>query len=599
MLTVILTGGKSSRMGRDKALLEMDDTTAALALAARYASWGPVAFSVDRPARFPCGPYRELVDAYPGCGPLNGLYSAFTEADADVVFLTATDMLGGDPALARELAARLDGHDGSAVLRRDGRAELLFGVYRRTCLPLVREGLETGRYSLRELLGRLDILLVPEAELSDWDMEQALCNVNTWSDYSQYRQAREHAVPRLRMEPDDAQALLLSRASAPEPETVTLEEAAGRVLAADVRVTVPMPPFDRSPFDGYAFRAADSVSASLDRPVTLRVTEEIPAGVMPRRAVVPGTACRIMTGAPVPAGADTIVKYEETEFTDAEVKIFAPALPGRNIIRRGEDAAAGALLAAAGAFIEPFHLGVFASQGLEKVSVYRRRRAAVLSTGTELAEAGAPLAPGQIYNNSGMFLSAWLRAQGYEARTMGVVPDDPERIAALFSAALTENDLVVSTGGASVGDYDCTLDACRRAGAEPLFWKLAMKPGGAMLAAEKDGKLILGLSGNPGAATLGLLRVALPFLRAFTGRRDVYPEKLRLKLREALNKASPKIRLLRGTLLVEDGEAWFSLRGGQGGGDVSALPGCELLGEIPAGSPPLPAGTLIDAWRLG
>jgi molybdopterin molybdotransferase len=178
------------------------------------------------------------------------------------------------------------------------------------------------------------------------------------------------------------------------------------------------------------------------------------------------------------------------------------------------------------------------------------------------------------------------------------VEDDPEKLSLSLAEALTQSDMGVTTGGVSVGDYDFTREAVRCLGSELLFWKINMKPGGTVLASVKDSKLILSLSGNPGAAVLGLLRVALPYIRKLCGRSDLYPEEVRVQLRQPMEKASPMMRLLRGRLMIEDGTTWFLDLGGQKGGDLSSLRDCDLIAEIGPGSPPLPAGAIIRAYRI-
>ena len=185
MLTVLLTGGRSSRMGRDKALLPVNGTPAYLLLAERYAALGEVALSADRPGHYPAEHCIELPDRYPGCGPLNGLYSAFTKTEADTVFLTATDLLFGDVSLVRELCSRLGGHEICAIRRENGRIETLFALYRRSCLPYVREALETGHNSMMYLYDRADVCFVPESGLPAWELDRTLRNFNTPEEFEQ------------------------------------------------------------------------------------------------------------------------------------------------------------------------------------------------------------------------------------------------------------------------------------------------------------------------------------------------------------------------------------------------------------------------------
>ncbi|MDR0874978.1 MAG: molybdopterin molybdotransferase MoeA [Clostridiales Family XIII bacterium] len=400
------------------------------------------------------------------------------------------------------------------------------------------------------------------------------------------------------IEVSEAIRLLLGLSVELNTEQIQVGETYGRVLAEDVAAALPYPPFDRSPFDGYAFRAADVAVASKDAPVTLTINQEIPAGHTPKGDVPSGFAAKILTGAPIPPGADAVVKFEDTDFTAETVTIYEPAYAGSNIVRAGEDIPVGTELAPKGTVILPALMGLLASQGLRTVPVYRKPVVAVLNTGTELAELGVPLPPGMIYNSSMYTQQGFLESLGADFHDAGVVTDDEDEIAARISAVLRAADMVITTGGASVGDYDCALRAAERAGGEILFWKVRMKPGGSLLAYRLDGKLVLSLSGNPGAAALGLLRLGLPYIRKLCGRTDVLHETCRVHLHTAMKKETPRLRVLRGYLELRDGEAWFVENEGQGGGDISSLLRCDLLAEIPGGSPPLPEGALVTAYRI-
>ncbi len=401
------------------------------------------------------------------------------------------------------------------------------------------------------------------------------------------------------IEADHASAILRDLPAAHTTEDVALSEALGRVLAEDVVATVAVPPFDRSPYDGYALRGEDTSSASKSQPVTLRVIEEIPAGYMPSQPVASGTAAKILTGAPLPDGANATVKYEITKFTDETVTLFEPVTPNTDVVRAGDDIALGERIAEAGTVVTAAHLGVFATQGRATVTVYKKPKILILNTGTELVEVGQPLGGAQIYNSNVYTLGGYLAELGAEAVNAGTVEDDPDIIAARIGAALEEADMVVTTGGASVGDYDWAVTSAEKLGADVLFWKTNMKPGGSLMAAVKDGKLLLGLSGNPGAAVLGLWRIAMPYVRKLCGYKALDLPSVQVRLKAPLYKSSPKLRLLRGRLEISpSGEALFAETEGQGNGAVFSLVGCDLLGEIPSGSPPLEAGTPIKAYRL-
>lgn len=397
---------------------------------------------------------------------------------------------------------------------------------------------------------------------------------------------------------DDALNMLLGLDVTLKTEQAALTHAIGSVLAEDVEAILPSPPFDRSPYDGYAFRGEDTLTSSKNQPVTLKITEEIPAGKAPTIEITKGLAAKILTGAPIPKGANATIKYEKTEFTVSDVRIFEPVKPNTDIVRAGDDIPAGAVIANKGTVITAPLLGLLSGQGITTVTVYKKPVVTIINTGSELVEAGNPLPEAMIYNSNAYTLSGYLSNLGLLTQNAGIVSDDPDAIADRVSKALKSSDMVITTGGASVGDYDWAVTSAEKLGADVLFWKIDMKPGGSIMAAVKDGKLILGLSGNPGAAVLSLLRIACPYIRKLCGRADLSLPMIDAFLKEPLKKASPKLRIVRGRLEIIDGKAYFAENEGQGNGAVSSLVGCDLLGEIEAGSPPLPAGTKIKAYRL-
>ncbi|MDR2501704.1 MAG: molybdopterin molybdotransferase MoeA [Oscillospiraceae bacterium] len=400
--------------------------------------------------------------------------------------------------------------------------------------------------------------------------------------------------------PQTARDLLLAVPfTLPPVEHVSLTSARGRVLSEDILADVPIPPFDRSPFDGYAFRGEDTADASQNAPVTLKITEELPAGTAPTKPVTPGFAAKILTGAPLPRGANATIKYEETEFTDATVKLVAPVAPRKNVVYAGEDVALGALVARRGDVISPAMLGLFASVGRSEVPVYKKPIAAVLNTGSELVEPGNPLPPAKIYNSSVFVLISALEDIGFEAYNAGVVRDEPTEIAARMRARLDECDVLITTGGASVGDYDFSVAAAQRLGAEILFWKTTLKPGGAMVMSRLGEKLILSLSGNPGSALMGLTHIAKPALRARAGHRDVTYEPVFVKLKHGFENTSGRSRVLRGHLEIgADAQAYFVQEGAQGGGALSSFAFCDLLAELPAKSGTVAAGAVVPAYKM-
>jgi molybdopterin molybdotransferase len=401
-----------------------------------------------------------------------------------------------------------------------------------------------------------------------------------------------------RISSDEARDMLLALPVARKIESAALAQAVGRVLAEDIQAVTAVPPFDRSPFDGYALRGEDTAEATRENPVTLTITEEIPAGHVPTMPVGPGQAAKILTGGPVPQGANTTVKYEETEFTATQVKIFAPCAPNSNVARAGEDVAVGQTLAQAGEVLTPALVGLLAGQGFDTVKVCAQPKITVISTGSELLEPGKPWQPGKIYNSNTYTICALLQAAGAQAIAGGTVADELEAIGAKITQAFAHSDMVITTGGASVGDYDWAERAAKAIGADILFWKFAMKPGGSCLAAVKDGKLLLSLSGSPGAAMLALHKVGMPYIRKLQGRRDLVPETFEAVMAKDYKKKTTMARVLRGNLAFRDGHVYFEHHEGDGNGILSSLVGCDALGEIPADSPPVQAGQSIQVFRL-
>lgn len=395
-----------------------------------------------------------------------------------------------------------------------------------------------------------------------------------------------------------AREILLDAAAPVETERLDLTQSGGRILAQDLIAAENIPVFDRSPYDGYAFRAADTITATREQPVTLRVLEEIPAGAVPTLPVTEGTASKILTGAPIPEGADAVIKFEDTVFTTDTVTLFSPAKSGQNIVRTGEDVWKGKTLACRGDIIDPGLAGTLASQGIAAPTVYRRPKAGILSTGSELVEAGDPLGPGKIYNANRHTLETALNRMGYDCTYLGTAGDCVEDICALIRRGLAECDVVVSTGGVSVGNYDLTPAAMEQAGVTLLFRGVDMKPGMACAYGSCSGKLICALSGNPASALINFYAVAFPALRKIAGYRDPVPQAIQVTLADRFGKKSPKLRFLRGTLALKDGTVRMTLPSDQGNVILSSTIGCNVMAIIPAGSGPVEAGTVLEGLLL-
>ncbi|MBE3587439.1 MAG: molybdopterin molybdotransferase MoeA [Thermoanaerobacteraceae bacterium] len=404
---------------------------------------------------------------------------------------------------------------------------------------------------------------------------------------------------RLMITLEEALETFLSRVRLVEKEEVALLCAYERVLAEELVAPHDQPPFDRSPLDGYALKGEDIAHASLQSPARLKVTESLPAGHLPAGRVEPGTAMRIMTGAPIPPGADTVVRLEDSRESNGWVEIFVSLPPGSNVVPAGEDIREGELVLKPGTLLKAPETGVLAALGVPLVKVFKKPRVAILSTGDELAGLEEELTPGKIRNSNLYTLAALIREAGGIPVMLGNVPDRLEETVMKIGEGLQGADLVLTTGGASVGDHDLIREAMIRAGARLLFWKVKMKPGMPVVAGEAEHKLILGLSGNPAAALISFEVLVRPLLKKMGGCQDLFRPRVTVRLLDDFPKAAKQRRFLRAQVGIMGGELAARLTGRQGNGVLkSSLPANALL-DIPAGRVPLKKGERVEAILTG
>jgi molybdopterin molybdotransferase len=372
-------------------------------------------------------------------------------------------------------------------------------------------------------------------------------------------------------------------------ERVPLGAAHGRVLAADLLADVALPGFDNSAMDGYAARWADVSGA----PVRLPVADDIPAGRTDVAPLSPGTVQRIMTGAPLPAGADVIVPVELTDGATDTVEIREAPAAGTHVRRAGEDVAAGEVVVPAGTALGAAQLGVAAAVGRVDVLVRRRPRVVILSTGSELVTPGEPLRPGQIYESNSELLIAAVEEAGGEARRLRFVPDDVDQFLAAIRFELAGADLLLTSGGVSAGAYEVVKDAFQALGTVE-FAKVGMQPGGPQGAGTVDGIPVITLPGNPVSAFVSFEVFVRPALRRALG--HARPDRLRVPARLGGPLTSPPARrqFLRGH--YEDGEV--SQVGGPGSHLVAHLARANCLVVVPEDVTELPAGASVDVLLI-
>jgi molybdenum cofactor synthesis domain-containing protein len=394
---------------------------------------------------------------------------------------------------------------------------------------------------------------------------------------------------------EDAQAFVLGQCPPAAPSEVGFDQAHGLVLAADVVAEEQVPPFDNSAVDGYAVRAADVAGA----PVELAVVAEVAAGAATDRVLAPGEAIRIMTGAPVPAGADAIVMVEETErLADDRVRINAAVSAGAAVRPAGDDVQPGDLLFTAGTQVTATVAGVLASVNARTVSVYPRVRVAVLSTGDELVEDGGPLRPGQIRESNRRMLAALLRDAGCEVVDHGTVADDEATLEQVLRAAAAGCDAIVTSGGVSMGDYDVVKAVLGRI-ADMTWMQIAIKPAKPFAFGLLDGVPVFGLPGNPVSSVVSFEMLARPALRRMMGHRRLARPSLVAIADDGLpRRADGKTHLVRVIAAFEDdGRCHVRSVGAQGSHQLAATALANAIAVVPDGEG-VPAGGEVAALLM-
>ncbi|WP_209662854.1 molybdopterin molybdotransferase MoeA [Amycolatopsis magusensis] len=382
------------------------------------------------------------------------------------------------------------------------------------------------------------------------------------------------------------------------PVRLPLADCAGLVLAEDVTADVSLPPFDNSAMDGYAVRAVDVAGASESAPVTLPVAEDIPAGRVDSPPLLPGTAHRIMTGAPMPPGADTVVMVEKTDGGVETVQVFAAVPPGNHLRRTGEDVQRGTTALTRGTLLGPAQVGLAAAVGLDSLAVFTAPRVLVVSTGSELVTAPAPLKHGQIYESNSVMLVAALRALGCHVETIRSVVDDVTEFRAVIEPRLASVDLLITSGGVSAGAYEVVKDALTGAGVE--FRKVAMQPGGPQGLGRWNGVPVFTLPGNPVSSLVSFEVFVRPAVLAAMGHSIVDRPRVRAKLTEALRSPAGKAQFRRGFYSHSDGEVTGEVgpRGGPGSHLLAAFAQANCLIVLPEDVTEAPKGSEVNVLLL-
>jgi molybdopterin molybdotransferase len=395
---------------------------------------------------------------------------------------------------------------------------------------------------------------------------------------------------------EEAVARILAAIPAPGPERVPLSEAFGRFAARALSTPIDLPVFSNSSVDGYALRSADIASASQPSPVRLRLAGRLAAGDAPGASVNAGECVRVFTGSPIPQGADAVVMQEDTRVDasdPAHISVLCSASRGENIRERGEDVRSGSRLVGEGDRLTAGRLALLAAVGCGQVEAARRPVVGLLATGSELREAGQALRPGEIYESNRAALAGLVRAAGGEARVYPLVPDTLPATRDALQSAIEACDLVVTSGGVSVGEMDFVKGAFLEIGGSLDYWKVAVKPGRPFVFGQKGNKLLFGLPGNPISALVTYLLLVRPAILRFQGARDLALPSFDAPLAGPLVNAGPRRHFMR-VALRPDGAVVSA--GLQGSHALSSAAAADGLVDVPPDTT-LGAGTKVRVLR--
>jgi molybdopterin molybdotransferase len=396
---------------------------------------------------------------------------------------------------------------------------------------------------------------------------------------------------------EEAQERILRGIMSLPMETTPLSVVAGRVLAADLVAPLDLPPFANSSMDGFAVHAADLAQASTTMPVSLMMIGEVPAGGVFAGEVASGQTVRIFTGAPLPRGADAVLQQELTQTSsDGTVEMLAAVTPGTNVRGVGSDILAGAVVLTRGIAIHAAAIGMAAALGMAELPVTRRPRVTIIATGDELVQPGNPLAPGQIYESNAPMLSAAVAATGAEPRILPIARDRREDLRQRFADASADADLILTSGGVSVGGYDLVREVLAELG-EIGFWRVNVRPGKPLAFGRINGVPLIGLPGNPVSSAVTFELFARPLLRQMLGCVEIFRPRI-MAILDADVAQGDRRHYARARLRFPDGVATVTLTGDQGSHRIASLLGANALAIIPEGTGVLPAGAGVETLAL-
>ena len=589
---IILAGGKSSRFGKDKTLLEINGELIVESIVKKCKPlFSEIIVVSNHSGKFAINGAKEISDIFTSQGPLGGIHAGLKEAKNPVCFVTACDMPYFSLPLASYLLEQSEKSDVVVPRESGGHLQPLFAVYHKRVQQQIEEMLLENKRSILNLYDRVNVNYIEEhcwKEITNGSND-VFFNINDAKDFK--------SIQQLPIDLEAAVDLLVQNTSAViETISVPLLNACGHTSAEEIASPMNNPPFNRSPLDGYALRHQDSRGACREHPVKLKVVREIFAGSSPENEDVPaGHAARIMTGGVIPNGCDCVIRQEDTDEGEEAVEIYCELKEHQNFCFCGEDIKKGQKLLQRGDILNYVHLGVLSSVGISRIEVIRPIKAGIVCTGDELISGGSPLAPGKIYNSNIYMLAGRLSELGIDAVSCPPVCDEAACIAAQIAEMAVELDIIITTGGVSVGKKDFMHEVFSLLNADKLFWRVGLKPGTPALCGMYRNKPLICLSGNPFAAMTTFELLVRPVLAQLSGRDSLKYSYKKAKLMNDFNKSSTGRRFIRARLM---GNEVFLNPGSHSSGVVFSMLNCNALIDIPAGSPPLKSGMTVDVVSL-
>lgn len=383
-----------------------------------------------------------------------------------------------------------------------------------------------------------------------------------------------------------------------QKEIVNIEDALNRIIVDDFIAPMYNPPFDKSPLDGFALRHEDTIGLNKDNKKEFKIIDTVYAGDVSKLSLDENTAIRIMTGAKMPEASDCVIRLEDVENIDGAILVDKEFKKNENYCFKGEDINKGDFLIEKNTKLNAIHLGVLGSMGVSLVEVYKKPRIKIIVTGDEVTKHGLNLEDGKIFDTNGILISSRLKELGYESSVLNILKDDIEDLSKLIESSIDSTDLIITTGGVSVGDKDIISDVMDNIGAKKLFWRVKMKPGTPIMLSmiEDDNKTIVSLSGNPFAALVNFEVMVRDIMYKMYEDKSLLTRKVKAEIQNDFTKTSKVIRYLR--CIYEDGKVFLPNNGKHASGMLISMVDCNALIEVEAGNQGLEKGDTVNVILL-